>query len=110
NSLAILIFMAQLPELFDVPFAVYPLFVLGLLILIFFPKLTKAVPAPLVSIVVIQLLLPSLPLMHQPLAIRVNCRAVCRRSLSRMCRGIWIPCPSSRHMPWRWRWWDSWNH
>lgn len=53
NSLAILIFMAQLPELFDVPFAVYPLFVLGLLILIFFPKLTKAVPAPLVSIVVI---------------------------------------------------------
>src|SRR5699024_7922049 len=34
NSLAILIFMAQLPELFDVPFAVYPLFVLGLLILI----------------------------------------------------------------------------
>src|SRR5699024_9984621 len=53
NSLAILIFMAQLPELFDVPFAVYPLFILGLLILIFFPKLTKAVPAPLVSIVVI---------------------------------------------------------
>src|SRR5699024_4149284 len=31
DSLAILIFMAQLPELFDVPFAVYPLFVLGLL-------------------------------------------------------------------------------
>lgn len=53
NSLAILIFMAQLPELFDVPFAVYPLFILGLLILIFFAKLTKAVPAPLVSIVVI---------------------------------------------------------
>src|SRR5699024_5673104 len=52
NSLAILLSMAQLPELFDVPFAVYPLFVLGLLILIIFPKLTKAVPAPLVSIVV----------------------------------------------------------
>src|SRR5690625_870174 len=47
NALAILIFMAQLPELFDVPFAVYPLFILGLLVLIFLPKVTKAVPAPL---------------------------------------------------------------
>ncbi|MGO2574299.1 MAG: SulP family inorganic anion transporter, partial [Corynebacterium casei] len=53
NSLAILIFMAQLPELFNVPWAVYPLFALGLVILVFFPKLTKAVPAPLVSIVVV---------------------------------------------------------
>jgi SulP family sulfate permease len=29
NSLAILIFMAQLPHLIDVPFAVYPLVALG---------------------------------------------------------------------------------
>lgn len=53
NALAILIFMAQLPELFDVPFAVYPLFILGLLVLIFFPKVTKAVPAPLISILIV---------------------------------------------------------
>ncbi|WLP86324.1 SulP family inorganic anion transporter [Corynebacterium stationis] len=53
NALAILIFMAQLPELFDVPFAVYPLFILGLLVLIFLPKVTKAVPAPLVSILIV---------------------------------------------------------
>ncbi|APT95370.1 sulfate permease [Corynebacterium stationis] len=53
NALAILIFMAQLPELFDVPFAVYPLFILGLLVLIFLPKVTKAVPAPLISIVIV---------------------------------------------------------
>ena len=53
NALAILIFMAQLPELFDVPFAVYPLFILGLLVLIFLPKATKAVPAPLISILIV---------------------------------------------------------
>src|SRR5699024_8310395 len=53
NALAILIFTAQLPQLINVPWMVYPLVAVGLLILIFFPKLTKAVPAPLVSIVVI---------------------------------------------------------
>ena len=53
NALAILIFMAQLPELFDVPFAVYPLFILGLLVLIFLPKVTKAVLAPLISILIV---------------------------------------------------------
>ena len=53
NALAILIFMAQLPELFDVPFAFYPLFIVGLLVLIFLPKVTKAVPAPLISILIV---------------------------------------------------------
>ncbi|MDA3643951.1 SulP family inorganic anion transporter [Saccharopolyspora indica] len=51
NSLAILIFMAQIPELIDVPWQVYPLFAAALVIMVLFPKLTKAVPAPLVSIV-----------------------------------------------------------
>ncbi|KJK48679.1 sulfate permease [Lentzea aerocolonigenes] len=51
NALAILIFLAQLPQLIDVPWAVYPLFAGGLLIMVLFPKLTKVVPAPLVSII-----------------------------------------------------------
>ncbi len=51
NALAILIFLAQLPQLIDVPWAVYPLFAGGLLIMVLFPRLTKVVPAPLVSIV-----------------------------------------------------------
>ncbi|MEC3975839.1 SulP family inorganic anion transporter [Amycolatopsis sp. H20-H5] len=51
NALAILIFIAQLPQLIDVPWAVYPLLAGGLLLMVFFPKLTKIVPAPLVSIV-----------------------------------------------------------
>ncbi|MGW4298427.1 SulP family inorganic anion transporter [Streptomyces sp. NPDC004376] len=53
NALAILIFMAQVPEMTDVPWPVYPLIVGGLALLVFFPKVTKVVPAPLVSIVVL---------------------------------------------------------
>lgn len=53
NALAILIFTAQLPQLIDVPWLVYPLVAMGLLIMVFMPKLTKVVPAPLVSIVIV---------------------------------------------------------
>ncbi|MFZ4299171.1 SulP family inorganic anion transporter [Streptomyces cinereoruber] len=53
NALAILIFMAQIPEMRDVPWAVYPLIAGGLALLVFFPKVTAVVPAPLVSIVVL---------------------------------------------------------
>ncbi|MFJ8057866.1 SulP family inorganic anion transporter [Streptomyces sp. NPDC096142] len=53
NSLAILIFMAQVPEMYDVPWAVYPLLAGGLALMVLFPKVTKAVPAPLVSIVIL---------------------------------------------------------
>ncbi|MFI0352795.1 SulP family inorganic anion transporter [Actinomadura sp. 9N407] len=51
NALAILIFMAQVPELRDVPWPVYPLVLAGLALMILFPRITKVVPAPLVSIV-----------------------------------------------------------
>ncbi|QFG68086.1 SulP family inorganic anion transporter [Ornithinimicrobium pratense] len=57
NALAILIFLAQLPYLIGVPWLVYPLVVLGLLILVGLPRLTTVVPAPLVAIVVITLLM-----------------------------------------------------
>jgi SulP family sulfate permease len=53
NSLAILIFVAQIQHLLDVPWQVYPLTALGLVILIGFPRITRAVPAPLVAIVVL---------------------------------------------------------
>ncbi|MEV4776972.1 SulP family inorganic anion transporter [Microbacterium sp. LWH12-1.2] len=51
NALAILIFLAQLPQLFDVPWLVYPLVAAGLLILFLMPRITKVIPAPLVAIV-----------------------------------------------------------
>ncbi len=53
NALGILLFTAQIPNLRNVPWAVYPLFVAGLVLIVFFPKLTKAVPAPLVAISVL---------------------------------------------------------
>lgn len=53
NSLAILIFMAQIPHLVDVPPAVYLLVAAGLVIMVVMPKFTKVVPAPLVAIVAI---------------------------------------------------------
>ncbi|MDY0945687.1 SulP family inorganic anion transporter [Frigoribacterium sp. CFBP9039] len=53
NALGILIFMAQVPHLIDVPWIVYPLFVLTIVIVVLLPRLTKAVPAPLVAIVVV---------------------------------------------------------
>lgn len=51
NALAILIFMAQLPELIGVPWTTYLMVAGGLAIIYLFPRLTKAVPSPLVCIV-----------------------------------------------------------
>ena len=53
NALAILIFMAQLPELTNVTWHVYAMVAAGLAIICGFPHLTKAVPSPLVAIVVL---------------------------------------------------------
>lgn len=53
NALAILIFIAQLPHLLGVPWLVYPLVVVGILIMVFVPRMTKVVPAPLVAIVLL---------------------------------------------------------
>ena len=53
NALAILIFLAQLPELMGVPTATYGLIALGLVIIYGFPRLTRAVPSPLVAIAVL---------------------------------------------------------
>jgi len=53
NALAILIFLAQLPELTNVSWHVYAMTVAGLGIIYLFPYLTKAVPSPLVTIVVL---------------------------------------------------------
>lgn len=53
NALAILIFMAQLPELIGVSWMVYPMVAAGLAIIYLFPYVTKAVPSPLVCILVL---------------------------------------------------------
>lgn len=53
NALAILIFMAQLPELTNVSWVVYAMTAVGLCIIYGLPYLTKAIPSPLVCIVVL---------------------------------------------------------
>lgn len=55
NALAILIFMAQLPELDPsrVPMLTYVLVAAGLAIIYLFPRLTKVIPSPLVTIIVL---------------------------------------------------------
>ena len=53
NALAILIFMAQLPELINVTWVVYAMTAAGLGIIYGLPYITKAVPSPLVCIVVL---------------------------------------------------------
>lgn len=53
NALAILIFMAQLPELTNVTWHVYAMTAAGLGIIYLFPYVTKAIPSPLVTIVVL---------------------------------------------------------
>lgn len=53
NALAILIFMAQLPELMNVTWVVYAMVAAGLLIIYLFPYITRTIPSPLVCILVL---------------------------------------------------------
>ncbi len=65
NALAILIFLAQLPELTHVPNAVYIMTAAGLGIIYLFPyvpKLGKLIPSPLICILVLTLISQSLGL------------------------------------------------
>ena len=53
NALAILIFVSQLPQLIEVPWAVYVLVAVGLGILFVWPRITRAIPGPLIAIVLL---------------------------------------------------------
>lgn len=53
NALAILIFMAQLPEFHGATWHVYAMVAAGLAIIYLFPYVTKAVPSPLVAIIIL---------------------------------------------------------
>ncbi|MGB3200074.1 MAG: SulP family inorganic anion transporter [Nodosilinea sp.] len=52
NALAVLIFLAQLPQLTDVPLAVYAITALSLAIIYGLPRFTKVIPSPLVALFV----------------------------------------------------------
>lgn len=55
NALAILIFMAQLPQFVGAGWQMYAMVAAGLAIIYLFPRLTTAVPSPLVAIVALTL-------------------------------------------------------
>ncbi|WP_142849928.1 SulP family inorganic anion transporter [Telmatospirillum sp. J64-1] len=62
NALAILIFMAQLPEFVGAGWQMYAMVAAGLGIIYLFPYVTKAVPSPLVAIVVLSIVAVTLGL------------------------------------------------
>ena len=109
NALAILIFMSQLPELIGVPWLVYPLTAAGLLIVFGLPRLTKAVPAPLVAIVVLTLV-TVLAGVDVP---TVGDKGELPDSLPfpscRTCRSRSKRCRSSSRSPWPWPSWGCSN-
>ncbi len=53
NALAILIFLAQVPELTNVTWVTYPMVLAGLVIIYGLPRFTTLVPSPLVAIVIL---------------------------------------------------------
>ncbi|MBO0980692.1 SulP family inorganic anion transporter [Microbacterium sp. SD291] len=53
NALAIFVLSSQFPQLIDVPWLVYPLVVLGVVVMLLMPRITRVVPAPLVSVIIV---------------------------------------------------------
>jgi SulP family sulfate permease len=53
NALGVLIFVAQLSHVINVPLAVYPLFAATIAIVLLLPLATRAVPSPLVAVVAV---------------------------------------------------------
>jgi SulP family sulfate permease len=53
NSLAILVFLAQMPELHGVNWQTYPLVAAGLAIIFILPRFFTAVPSPIISVLVL---------------------------------------------------------
>ena len=78
NALAILIFLSQMPLPDRRARLVYPLVAVGLLIMVFLPKLTTVIPAPLVAIVILTARRPRAGSASPPSATRASCRRACR--------------------------------
>jgi SulP family sulfate permease len=62
NALAILIFSAQVPQMLGVTWHTYALIALGLAIIYLVPRLTTAIPSPLICIVVLTAIAVAFPM------------------------------------------------
>lgn len=56
NALALLIFMAQLPQLINVTWITYVMVAAGLAIIYILPRFTKVIPSPLIAIIVLTII------------------------------------------------------
>lgn len=90
NALAILVFLSQLRHLVGVPWLVYPLVAAGIAIMVLLPKLTTAVPPPLVAVLVLTAAVAAFG-WHVP---DVGSQGQLPRSL---------PSPAIPHVPLTWR-------
>lgn len=62
NALAILIFSAQVPQMLDVTWHTYALIAAGLAIIYLAPRITKAIPSPLICIVALTAISMAFPM------------------------------------------------
>jgi sulfate permease, SulP family len=77
NALAILIFMAQLPQLTGVTWQTYAMVAAGLAIIYLLPRMTTAVPSPLVAILVLTRSASAGGCRSTPWATWASCRKAC---------------------------------
>ncbi|OBA58411.1 sodium-independent anion transporter [Mycobacterium sp. 1100029.7] len=89
NALAILVFVSQLRHLINVPWLVYPLTAIGIAIMVLLPKLTTAVPPPLVVVLMLTALVVAFG-WHVP---DVGSQGALPHSL---------PMPTIPHVPFTW--------
>jgi sulfate permease, SulP family len=62
NALAILIFSAQVPQMLGVTWHTYAMIALGLVIIYLVPRLTTAIPSPLICVLVLTLISMAVPM------------------------------------------------
>jgi sulfate permease, SulP family len=68
NALAILIFSAQLPQMLGVTWHTYAMIGLGLAIIYLVPRMTTAIPSPLICVVVLTMIAAAFPMPIHTLA------------------------------------------
>ena len=86
NALAILILMAQLPELMGVPSLTYVMVAGGLAIIYLFPYVTKTIPSPLICILVLTSISIYFGLDVRTVGDMGDCPPPCRSSSSQISR------------------------
>jgi SulP family sulfate permease len=97
--------LGALPQFAGASWQMYAMVAAGLAIIYLFPRLTKAVPAPLVAILTLSALAIAVGSDVRTVGDMGRCRPRCPPSPCRRCRSPWRPSGSSPPTPSPWRWW-----